>query len=118
MKVTSRVIGNSTLQFGDVLVFYDAASTYNPQGSVRKATPDVRKGTAKRSTNYGGRDRPYVQEFEGYPRTVLPIPSEGRTVHPTQKPVALMEYMIRTYANEGDTVLANCMAAARPARHA
>ncbi|MDT9702338.1 site-specific DNA-methyltransferase, partial [Streptomyces sp. P17] len=35
--------------------------------------------------------------------------SEGSTVHPTQKPVALMEYLIRTYTNSGDTVLDNCM---------
>lgn len=34
---------------------------------------------------------------------------EGSTTHPTQKPVALMEYLIRTYTNEGETVLDNCM---------
>ena len=39
----------------------------------------------------------------------MEIPSEGKTVHPTQKPVALMEYLIKTYTNEGDTVLDNCM---------
>lgn len=50
-----------------------------------------------------------IQEFTGYPDTILEIPSEGATVHPTQKPVALMEYLIRTYTNEGETVLDNCM---------
>jgi site-specific DNA-methyltransferase (adenine-specific) len=49
----------------------------------------------------------YVQEFTGYPNSVLSIASEGSTVHPTQKPVALMEYLIRTYTNSGDTVLDN-----------
>jgi site-specific DNA-methyltransferase (adenine-specific) len=39
----------------------------------------------------------------------LSIASEGKTVHPTQKPVALMEYLIKTYTNEGDTVMDNCM---------
>ena len=47
----------------------------------------------------------YRQEFSGYPNTKLIIPSEGKTVHPTQKPVALMEYLIKTYTNEGETVL-------------
>jgi len=42
------------------------------------------------------------------PKNVLSIPSE-RSPHPTQKPVALMEYLIRTYTNPGDTVLDNCM---------
>jgi site-specific DNA-methyltransferase (adenine-specific) len=51
----------------------------------------------------------YLQTQTGYPRSVLEIPSEGKTVHPTQKPVALMEYLIRTYTNEGELVLDNCM---------
>jgi DNA modification methylase len=40
---------------------------------------------------------------------VLDFSSEARTIHPTQKPVAMMEYLIRTYTNEGETVLDNCM---------
>lgn len=47
---------------------------------------------------------------EKYPTTLLSFSSrEGRGLHPTQKPVALLEYLIRTYTNEGDTVLDNCM---------
>jgi site-specific DNA-methyltransferase (adenine-specific) len=58
------------------------------------------------SDNYGARSgEPYVQEFTNWPRDVLDVPSEGKTVHPTQKPVALMEYLIRTYTNEGEVVL-------------
>jgi len=44
-----------------------------------------------------------------YPRSVVRFPVEPRPQHPTQKPVALMEYLIRTYTNEGETVLDNCM---------
>jgi len=44
-----------------------------------------------------------------YPRSVVRFPVEARPQHPTQKPVALMEYLIRTYTNEGETVLDNCM---------
>ena len=43
-----------------------------------------------------------------YPRTVLQFPIDNSTFHPTQKPVALFEYLIRTYTNEGATVLDNC----------
>lgn len=92
----------------NVLVFYGKQATYKPQGLVRKAVATVRKG-GDNGSNYGKSDKDTVQEFEGYPRSVLQIPSEGSTVHPTQKPVALMEYLIRTYTNEGETVLDNTM---------
>lgn len=97
----------------DVLVFYARQPTYNPQGvtacSIRAGT-GVSRG--KSSANYGKitqtEDGTYEQTATGYPRSVLLIPSEGKTVHPTQKPVALFEYLIRTYTNEGETVLDNC----------
>ena len=47
-----------------------------------------------------------VIEYSGYPRQVLDFPNSNKgLVHPTQKPVALMEYLIKTYSNEGDVVL-------------
>ena len=92
----------------NVLVFYRSLLTYNPQGLVRKAVPTIRKGSDNGS-NYGKSDKDAIQEFENYPRSVLNIASEGKAAHPTQKPVALMEYLIRTYTNEGETVLDNCM---------
>lgn len=90
------------------LIFYERQPAYNPQGLSRKPVPTIRKG-GNNGGNYGKSNKDAVQEFEGYPRSVLDIPSEGKTVHPTQKPVALMEYLIRTYTNEGETVLDNCM---------
>lgn len=92
----------------NVLVFYSEFPTYNPQGLISKAVPTIRKG-GDNGTNYGKSDKDALQEFENYPRSILPIASEGKTVHPTQKPVALMEYLIRTYTNPGDVVLDNCM---------
>jgi len=88
----------------NVLVFYKTLPTYNAQGLVRKAVPTIRKG-GDNGDNYGKSDKDSLQEFENYPRSILPFASEGKTVHPTQKPVALMEYMIKTYTNEGDLVL-------------
>lgn len=88
-----------------VLVFAYNKITYNPQG-VYKCSKTA-KGTT--SANYGLAAATYEQTQTGYPRSVLDIDSAQNTVHPTQKPVELMEYMIKTYSNEGDRVLDNCM---------
>lgn len=84
---------------------------YNPQGLTRKEKPTVRKNGGSSDAVMSSRPshRDVLQEFEGYPDSVVYIPSEGKTVHPTQKPVALMEYLIRTYTIEGDMVMDNCM---------
>lgn len=84
---------------------------YNPQGLL--PLNKVRKGGKNRS--YGddvghgyyrpSQDSDYVQEWTNYPVNVLEFASEGKTVHPTQKPVALLEYLIKTYTQEGETVL-------------
>lgn len=99
--------------YEDVLVFYSKQPEYNPQGRIysprtvaNSKSDSLRDKNNTTSTVSGGvRFEEYNQEFTNYPRTVLEIPSEGKTVHPTQKPVALMEYLIKTYTNEGETVL-------------
>jgi len=81
---------------------------YVPQGvvpSVRAKTRKTRGGTVNNGERDGSLAGDYVSQFENYPRQLLEFASEGSTVHPTQKPVALMEYLIRTYTNEGQTVL-------------
>lgn len=88
--------------FEDILVFYISQPTYNPQGIVPFGNITRRGGNGD---CYGSSGRENIQEFTNYPRRVLEISSEGKTVHPTQKPVALMEYLIKTYTNEGETVL-------------
>jgi site-specific DNA-methyltransferase (adenine-specific) len=102
----------------DILVFYGALPTYNPQGLKplgklqRNSASHIARGVSTDATSVvtgGITKRDYLQESTGYPRQVLDFASEGSTVHPTQKPVALMEYLIRTYTNPGDTVLDNCM---------
>lgn len=92
----------------DVLVFATGRSTYNPQGlfEIPKSERKVHK-PEKNSLGHCQR-KPYVQTHTGYPKSIVAFSSE-RGQHPTQKPVALMEYLIRTYTNEGDTVLDNCM---------
>jgi site-specific DNA-methyltransferase (adenine-specific) len=88
----------------DVVVFYKSQPTYNPQGT---RPTDVMVSRTNRG-NYGECSKTTRQTVTGYPTTVLEFPTENGA-HPTQKPVALMEYLIRTYTNEGDLVLDNTM---------
>jgi DNA modification methylase len=81
---------------------------YNPQGLTKKDVPTIRKGRNGNGSNYGKSDKDAIQEYTGYPHDVLFFSREVG-LHPTQKPVALFEYLIKTYSNEGDIVLDNCM---------
>lgn len=93
----------------NILVFYKKLPTYNPQFTAGK--PYIAKRGTK-STNYGedveGYNRMTINEGKRYPLSVVKFNKETG-LHPTQKPVALFEYLIKTYTNEGDTVLDNCM---------
>lgn len=95
------------LQHEGVLVFSEGAHLYNPQ---RRA--DVGKLFGKsgdRQNKVYGQAGQDIKEGVGYPLTILqfakPNNLSGGGMHPTQKPVALMEYLIKTYTNEGETVL-------------
>lgn len=96
----------------DILVFYKKQPTYNPQMVIGKP---YNKGKALRTTNvYGKQKETLVENKEGlrYPRTVQyfkTAESEGKVFHPTQKPIELFKYIIKTYTNEGDVVLDNCI---------
>ncbi len=60
-------------------------------------------------TSWDKRNPIYHQTTTGYPKNYLDFPNDTKTSHPTQKPVALLEYLIKTYTNENDLVLDNCM---------
>lgn len=93
----------------NILVFYESRPTYNPQKTL--GTPYVGRGGASKLDNYGrfGALREGSPDGSRYPRSVVRFQHETKPVHPTQKPVALMEYMVRTYTNPGDVVMDNCM---------
>lgn len=93
----------------NIIIFYKKLPTYNPQGLIKKEIATIRKGRCGNGTNYGKSDSDALQEFENYPRDILKVQSEATTLHPTQKPVELLEYLIKTYTNENETVLDNCM---------
>lgn len=85
---------------------------YFPQGLVEKRTVRTDKSGTRFGTMAGKRPshkETIVSEYTNYPFDVLQFDSEGKPIHPTQKPVALLEYLIKTYTNESETVLDNCM---------
>jgi site-specific DNA-methyltransferase (adenine-specific) len=86
----------------DVLVFYGSQPTYNPQGTSSCEKLVRRSGNGD---NYGRSGTVNIQTSTGYPRTILRFKSQRETNHPTQKPVAIAEYLIKTYTHPGMTVL-------------
>lgn len=101
----------------DIMVFYDKASTYNPQ--MVDGVPSHSKGTkvfTKEVTNYNyGNYQPIeteqTQSTKKYPKSILSFqkPHPSKAVHQTQKPTDLLEWLINTYSNSGETVLDSCM---------
>ena len=97
----------------EVCVFYSSQPTYNPQKTIhsgKKVTNKVKSGFGKLVDS--GEKKPFEYKDDGtrFPTQVLRIQSERLQgyLHPTQKPVALFEYLIKTYTDEGDLVLDNC----------
>ena len=101
----------------DICVFYNKTPIYNPQ--MHKGKPLHGKGTKYKdkeliNRNYG---KFYIVDdirkgnTEKYPKSILTFqkPHPSITVYPTQKPISLLEFLIKTYSNEGDMVLDNCM---------
>lgn len=90
---------------------------YNPQGikavnRVKKNRPNStwRKNKGYQSmNNVLNSDKEFIQKYTNYPNNILEFPRDKKAVHPTQKPVALLEYLIKTYTSEGEIVLDNCM---------
>lgn len=102
----------------DILVFYEHLPVYHPQMiPCDKSQRNHSRRTSQTFTNrcYGNMKMTDVRIADDkYPTSVIQIAKEHKTdafYHPTQKPVALVEYLIRTYTDEGDVVLDNCMGA-------
>lgn len=96
----------------DVVVFYRKKPTYNPQGLVALEKPRKVPGKKLDEAHVyqtGGLSKESVQHYTNYPRQVLTFPCQREGLHPTQKPVALFEYLIRTYTEPGQLVLDCCM---------
>lgn len=99
----------------DICVFYKCAPTYNPQGikEIENARVRQRKDTGKDGIyKIRKMTKAYIQQYTNYPVHLLEFDNEAinnkNRLHPTQKPLALCEYLIKTYTNEGETVLDSC----------
>lgn len=94
----------------NILIFYQKRPTYNPQ--MWKSTPysGFKSKDKKIGEIYGSLKSQHRDNPEGlrYPKTVLRF-SQEKGLHPTQKPLEMMRYLIRTYSNEGETILDNTM---------
>ncbi len=95
----------------DICVFYKKQCIYNPQMEKTKERFVNRTGGYSRSGIGYGEHAPISSSNNGlkYPYNIVKIPSTNNGAHPTQKPVALFEYLIKTYTNEGDIILDNCI---------
>jgi site-specific DNA-methyltransferase (adenine-specific) len=99
-----------------ISIFYKQQCIYNPQKTkiedIKKIKNKVQKGKGSSITSaIGFQARDYVDDGTRYPTDILKFKreDESKVIHPTQKPVALFEYLIKTYTNEGDLVLDNVM---------
>lgn len=119
MKETEDILVFSPMGASGGSVKANTNMTYNPQGLIEKNVK--KKNNAKRLGKFlhqpehmGAGNKllhatEYEQKYTNYPSEIIEFGLEKNPIHPTQKPVALMEYLIRTYSNEGEVVLDNCM---------
>lgn len=93
----------------NILVFYKKLPTYNPQMTVGDPYTNKRKPLNDNGSNYGYIERTdTINQGNRYPVSILKFDREIG-LHPTQKPVSLFEYLIKTFTNTGDVVLDNCI---------
>ena len=96
----------------NILVFYKHLPTYNPQGLVELDKPLMIDLKNHKYSGYNNSSKTMSErKYTNYPNDILRYGRDKAkgSLHPTQKPVALLEYLIKTYTNEGDVVLDNCM---------
>lgn len=97
----------------DICIFYKKLPTYNPQkttGHTRKVSKAEHKTNCKETTDYGEHGFTTYDSTERYPKSVWTFAKDIQksALHPTQKPVALIEELIKTYTNPGDLILDSC----------
>lgn len=107
--------------FEEILLFTDAPctytqnnekGTYNPQG-LQECNRIKKRSSSKHlitSSSGGNMESEYVVKFENYPKDIITFSNgKKKNIHPCEKPVELLEYLIKTYSNENELVLDNCI---------
>lgn len=91
----------------NISVFYKKQPVFNPQGLKLYEKLNKR---ASMGDNWGElKSNQYIQKYTNYPTQLLEFSHDKEKIHPTQKPILLFEYLIKTYTYEGDVVLDNCI---------
>lgn len=132
MTMHESILVFSKAPMGHISQLGDKRMTYNPQGLI-PCEKEVKQSNGRFGTVAGKRkshlktNETFTRKFTNFPTDVLtnfPESPSNNKLHTNEKPVALLEYLIRTYTNKGDTVLDNCMgsgstgvAAKRTGRH-
>lgn len=114
MQITEDI---NVFSFGTIGSLSKNPIIYFPQGvtEINLEKRNNPNSTWRKNKGYNGKNnvlnssKAFVQKYTGYPNNILEFSREKKAVHPTQKPVALLEYLVKTYTNEGDLVLDNCM---------
>ena len=119
MKQTEDILVFSPLGASGGSVKANKNMTYNPQGliekRVKKKNSASRLGKFLHQPEHMGKgnkllhETEYEQKYTNYPSEIIEFGLDKDSIHPTQKPVALMDYLIKTYSNENEVVLDNCM---------
>lgn len=113
-KTTKTNFLNTKKQFlrshEDIVIFYDKQPTFNPiitTGHARKVSTAEHKRNSKMTTNYGEAKKVGYDSTDRFSGSVLTFPNDKQksSINPTQKPVALLETLFKTFTNEGDTVV-------------
>lgn len=108
MSKHENILVFSSAPMGHASLLGDARMCYYPQGVIATGKTKTVKAKGFHGNHIGARPNQVGNTYEvftGFPHTVLEVAKEEQHVHPTQKPVSLMEYLIKTYTNENDVVL-------------
>lgn len=92
----------------DICIFYKKQCNYYPQGLV-EVNKITKQGRGESLSQKNTRNSSYVQQFTNYPKNILKFKRDLPNIFPTQKPVALLEYLIKTFTQEGEVVLDSTM---------
>lgn len=95
----------------NILVFGKPNATYNPQMIIGKPNHSVGKGLRKKDNESGANTNTVTNKTDGlkHPKSVIKFNRESKPIHPTQKPLEVMEWLVNTFSNKHDTVVDNAM---------
>ena len=98
--------------YENICVFYRKLPTYNPQGIIYGEYKNDRKSKYNKGEDVYGKEKEFgISHMSNFPKQIIEFsnPSGKGQLHPTQKPIKLLEYLIETYTNDGALILDNCM---------